>query len=148
MKYTEAKFNRVFILRLEDGDIIHETIEKFAKEKNIKSAVVILLGGADKDSKLVVGPKESRAAKIEPMEYILNNAYEMLGVGTIFLDEKNEPILHLHISAGREAQTITGCIRLGVKTWYIGEVIIIELTDCKVIRKYDTDTGFKLMTPI
>ena len=52
MKYSEAKLGRVFVLRLEDGEIIHQIVEKFARGKNIKSASVILLGGADKDSRI------------------------------------------------------------------------------------------------
>ena len=146
MKYCETKISRVFVVRLEDGDIIHETLEKFAEDKDIKSAAVFILGGADESSKLVVGPLEGRASKIQPMEYILNNVYEMVGVGTIFRDEKNKPILHLHISAGRKNETITGCVRLGVKTWHIGEVVIFELSDCSALRKFDKDTGFKLLT--
>ncbi|MDY6863052.1 MAG: DUF296 domain-containing protein, partial [Thermodesulfobacteriota bacterium] len=29
MKYSQAKPGRIFVIRLEDGDIIHEEIEKF-----------------------------------------------------------------------------------------------------------------------
>ena len=32
MKYSEAKQGRTFIIRLEDGDILHEKIEEFARE--------------------------------------------------------------------------------------------------------------------
>ena len=38
MRYTEARPGRVFILRLEYGDIVHETIERFAVEHNIVAA--------------------------------------------------------------------------------------------------------------
>ncbi len=31
MKYSEAKQGRVFVIRLEDGDIVHEELEMFAK---------------------------------------------------------------------------------------------------------------------
>ncbi|HEC32525.1 MAG TPA: DUF296 domain-containing protein, partial [Deltaproteobacteria bacterium] len=29
MKYAEAKLGRVFVIRLEDGEIVHEVVEKF-----------------------------------------------------------------------------------------------------------------------
>ena len=32
MKYAEARAGRIFVIRLEDGDIVHEAIEKFARE--------------------------------------------------------------------------------------------------------------------
>ena len=60
MKYSEAKQGRVFILRLEDGDIVHEEIEKFASDHSICAAGLIILGGADQGSQLVVGPKQDR----------------------------------------------------------------------------------------
>ncbi len=53
MKYSEIKPGRVFVMRLEDGDIIHEEIEKFAKERSISCAYLTALGGIDKDSKLI-----------------------------------------------------------------------------------------------
>jgi len=36
MKYSEAKLGRVFVLRLEDGEIIHQIVEKFAQKKKYK----------------------------------------------------------------------------------------------------------------
>ena len=60
MKFSEAKPGRFFILRLEDGDILHECIESFARERNIRAAALIAMGGADAGSKLVVGPAEGR----------------------------------------------------------------------------------------
>ena len=101
MKYSQARQGRIFVIRLEDGDIIHEEIEKFSREKSIKAAALIILGGADKNSKLVVGPKHGRKEPIVPMEYILDNAHETAGTGTIFPDEKGKPILHMHIACGR-----------------------------------------------
>ena len=47
MKYSEAKQGRIFIIRLEDGEILHETIEAFAAAKKIRAAALIVLGGAD-----------------------------------------------------------------------------------------------------
>jgi len=57
MKYSEAKSGRVFVLRLEDGDVLHESIEAFARARGIRAAALIALGGADKGSTLVVGPE-------------------------------------------------------------------------------------------
>ncbi len=147
MKYSQAKQGRIFVIRLEDGDIIHEEIEKFAREESIKAAALIILGAADKGSKLTVGPKEGREKPIVPVEHILDNVNELAGVGTIFPDEKGNPKLHMHISCGREASTITGCVRMGVKTWHILEVVLFELIDTKAVRILDPATGFKMLKP-
>ena len=32
MKYSQASLGRVFVVRLEDGDIVHECLERLARE--------------------------------------------------------------------------------------------------------------------
>ena len=147
MKYSEAKQGRVFVIRLEDGEIIHEKLEFFAVEKKIKAAAITVLGGVDKGSILIIGPEESRSAKIIPMELTLDDAHECTGIGTIFPDKNGALILHMHISAGRKDKTVTGCVRRGVKVWYVLEVIIIELLDSTAKRLPDDVTGFELLVP-
>ena len=85
MKYTEAKQGRVFVIRLEDGDIIHEEIEKFATRKSIKAASLIIIGGADKGSKLIVGPKQGRSQSITPMVHILEDVHQVPKILEIYL---------------------------------------------------------------
>jgi len=147
MKYSEASQGRIFVLRLEDGEILQEQIEKFALNKEIQSAKVQLLGGIDKGSKLIVGPAEGRSAIIEPMIYVLDEMHEAVGNGTIFQNEKGIPRLHCHLSCGRNEKAICGEIREGVKVWHVMEVIITELTSCKAVRRIDDLTGFELLQP-
>ena len=147
MKYSQAKQGRTFIIRLEDGDIVHEEIEKFAREKSIKAAALIILGGADKGSKLIVGPEHGRREPIIPMEHVLDNVHEIAGTGTIFPDENGKPVLHMHMACGRKTSSATGCIRKGVKVWYVMEVILFELVDTTAVRAFEPTTGFELLRP-
>ena len=147
MKYSQARPGRIFVIRLEDGDIIHEEIEAFAKELGIQAASLIIVGGADRDSRLVVGPKQGRSHPIEPMSFVLDNVHEIAGTGTIFPDQDGNPVLHLHIACGRNNSTITGCARQGVKVWYVMEAIVYELTDTTAMRHPDPATGFELLVP-
>ena len=147
MKYAEAKQGRIFILRLEDGDVLHEVVERFAKSKKIRAAAVIAVGGADKGSRLVVGPQRGRAARIVSMQTVLDEVHEAAGVGTLFPDERGQPILHMHMAAGRKKKAVTGCVRVGVKTWHILEVILFELLRTRAVRKLDPKLGFKLLQP-
>ena len=147
MKYSQAEQGRVYVIRLEDGDILHESIEKFAREKSIHTATVTAVGGVDKGSRLIVGPDNGRAAKIVPMEYVLDDVYEVTGCGTIFPDEDGNPILHMHLACGRNEHTVTGCVRAGVKVWQVLEIIITELTGCSAKRSLDSVTGFRLLRP-
>lgn len=147
MKYTEAEFGRVFVLRLDDGEILHEVIEQFARDHKIKAAALIAVGAADKDSALVVGPAGRKQRPVNPMVRLLENASEITGTGTLFPDEKGEPILHMHVAAGRAEKTTTGCVRRGVKIWHVAEIVIFELRNADAVRKLNAELGFTLLEP-
>lgn len=147
MRYSQAETGRVFVLRLEHEEILHETIENFAREQHIERAVVWAVGGADHGSQLVVGPENGGKTPFIPMKTGLVGTHEVFGVGTIFPDsETGAPILHMHMSCGRENRVITGCVRAGVKVWHVLEVVIQELVKNKATRAPDY-TGFKLLAP-
>jgi predicted DNA-binding protein with PD1-like motif len=140
MQYTEAKTGRVFIVKLEPGEIIHESIEKVARtEKITAGAVLIVGGGGGGDSRLVVGPVDSSAARVTVMEHMLDDAHELTGAGTLVSAESGEPVLHMHISAGRGDSSVTGCIRRGVRVWGALEVTIVEFTGAAAFKKYEED---------
>jgi len=145
MQFTEAKLGRVFVLRLHDGDHLPDALENFAAEKKVSSAICFLVGGAKDNSRVVVGPKDGNATPPEPMITLLRGVHEVCGVGTIFTDEKGKPKLHMHASFGRNDNTLTGCVRMGVDVWRIGEVIILELTETSAKRIKDKDTGFEFL---
>jgi predicted DNA-binding protein with PD1-like motif len=147
MKYSEAKMGRVFVVRLEQDEILHEVMEKFASDKNISAAACIALGAADKGSRFVVGPEDGNARSVVPMEHLLAEAHEIAGTGTIFPDEEGRPMLHMHLATGRQNSTITGCVRKGVKVWQVIEVIIFELLDTEALRKKSEPVGFFVLEP-
>ncbi|MDY6836103.1 MAG: PPC domain-containing DNA-binding protein [Chloroflexota bacterium] len=148
MIYSQAKQGRVFIIRLEDGDVLHEEIERFARAKSITAATLIAVGGADKGSRIVVGPECGRSEQIIPMEHVLENVHEIAGVGTIFPNESGIPVLHMHMAFGRQTSTVAGCVRKGVRVWHIMEIILLELVDTEAMRVRDQRTGFELLKPI
>jgi uncharacterized protein len=145
LNYTEASIARIFILRLHHDETLHEVIEKFAEKKQIKSALCFFLGGAQDKSKVVVGPKDSEAMPPEPMVTLLRGVHEACGVGTIFSDEESKPKLHMHASFGRNDNAITGCVRMGVDVWQIGEVVILELASDSAKRVKNKETGFEFL---
>jgi predicted DNA-binding protein with PD1-like motif len=51
------------------------------------------------------------------------------------------------MACGRNAETVTGCIRRGVKVWQVMEVIVFELIDTTGKRVFEPDTGFELLHP-
>jgi predicted DNA-binding protein with PD1-like motif len=149
MKYSEASLGRVFVIRLEHGDVIPGAVEALAREKNVRAGVLVILGGADAGSRLAVGPEDGD--DIQPgmpvMQQVLAGVHEGIGAGTLFPDETDRPVLHLHLACGRAASTLTGCSRGGVVVWRYMEAVLFELTNTGGRRVIDPDTGFKMLLP-
>ena len=145
MQFTEAKLGRVYVLRLHDGDRLPDVLESFAAEKNVSTGLCFFLGGAKENSRVVVGPKDCYNLPPEPMVTLLERVHEACGVGTIFSDETGKPKLHMHSSFGRSENTVTGCVRMGVEVWQIGEVMIIEFTEAQARRVIDKKTNFEFL---
>lgn len=141
MQITEAKFGRIFVVRLEDGERLPDAIEKLAGNKKIRSALVLLLGGA-KDGKLVVGPGKGGKQKILTQSF--HSGHEIMGIGTIFAGAHG-PELHLHTAVGRGKSVLVGCGRTGWQVNFIVEAVIIELMGLNAKRALDTATGFHLL---
>jgi predicted DNA-binding protein with PD1-like motif len=145
MQFTEAKFGRVFVLRLHDGEHLPDVLESFAAENNVTKALCFFLGDVKEKGRVVVGPKDGYTLPPEPMVTLLNGVHEACGVGTIFADEEGKPKLHMHASFGRNEKAITGCVRMGIEVWRIGEVIVLELVGITAHRAKDSETGFEFL---
>jgi predicted DNA-binding protein with PD1-like motif len=144
MKVSEGKPGRVFILRLEDGDILPDSIERFAAEKGVSAGYVVVVGGVG-EGEVVVGPRNSSQMPPEPILLPIDGAHELAGVGIIAPDKDGRPVLHIHAALGRAGKTTAGCLRPGVKTWLVGEAVLYEVLDADVVRKKDTRSGFDLL---
>ena len=68
------------------------------------------------------------------------------GTGTLFPDEEGNPTVHTHMACGRNANTVTGCIRDGVKVWQVMEIVLFELIDFNGNRIFDANLGFKTLS--
>ena len=113
MKVSEGRIGRVFVIRLEDGDVIPECIEEFAEEKEISVGQVVLVGGIG-GGDVVVGPRHSDKMPPDPVLLPVDGAHEVAGVGVLAPDEDGKPVLHIHGALGRSGKTLTGCLRPGV----------------------------------
>ena len=134
------------MIRLEDGDVVPECIERFAADNGVSVGHVILIGGIG-DGEVVVGPRRSDERPPEPMLLPLDGAHEAAGVGVLAPGEDGKPVLHIHAALGRSGKTTTGCLRPGVKTWLVAEAIIYEILDANVARIKDDASGFSLLEP-
>jgi len=145
LKGVQMTSGRCFVLRLHEGEVLHESIESFAREHGIRSAVVTAVGGAEDGSQIVMGPRDGHVLPVEPMLHTLQGQHEMGGSGTVFLDDSGLPILHMHASFGRDGRSVTGCVRAGVTVWLVMEVVLQELIGDGARRVIDPRTGFALL---
>jgi predicted DNA-binding protein with PD1-like motif len=144
MKAAEGKIGRVFVIRLEDGDVIPDCIEMFALEKGISAGHVVLIGGAG-PGEIVTGPRRPDEMPPEPIVLPVDGAHEAVGNGFIAPDKHGRPVLHIHAALGRAGNTVTGCLRPGIRTWLVGEVIIYEILGTDAKRLHDMKSGFTLL---
>jgi len=146
MRASTGRIGRVFVIRLEDGDRLPECIERFAEAQGVRIGHAVLIGGVG-GGEVVVGPRRSDAMPPDPMLLPVDGAHEVAGVGVLAPDEDGRPVLHMHAALGRAGKTTTGCIRPGVDTWLVGEVVLYEILDARAVRRRDPATGFALLEP-
>jgi len=146
MKACEGQIGRVFVIRLEDGDQVPGCIERFAAERGVSVGHVIMVGGIG-GGQVVAGPRCSDQAPPEPVLLPVDGAHEVVGVGVLAPGENGQPVLHIHAALGRSGNTLTGCLRPGVATWLVGEVILYEILGTDAKRIADEASGFALLEP-
>ena len=145
MKATEGRIGRIFIIRLEEGDIIPDCIEEFARKKAVSAGHVVIVGGIG-SGEVVVGPRDSDKMPPDPMHLPVDGAHEVLASGIIAPDKEGIPVLHIHGALGRAGNTLTGCFRYGVTTWLVGEVVLYEILGTDMKREKDEVSGFELLS--
>jgi predicted DNA-binding protein with PD1-like motif len=144
MQSAEGKMGRVFILRLEDGDLLPAAIEGFAEEKHVKNGFVLLVGGIG-SGQVVVGPRITDQMPPDAMLLPIDGAHEVVGVGILAPGPDGKITMHMHAAMGRSGKTTTGCIRPGVKTWLVAEAILYEITGLDAKRMLNKKSGFALL---
>ena len=146
MKACEGQMGRVFVIRLEDGDVVPECIEHFAEENGVSVGHVVLVGGVG-DGKVIAGPWRAEEMPPQPILLPVDGAHEVVGLGILAPDEDGKPQLHIHAALGRSGKTMSGCLRYGVTTWLVGEVILYEILGAKVARVEDKESGVVFLEP-
>ena len=146
MKACQGRIGRVFVIRLDDGDMVPGCIERFAEENGVSVGHAILVGGIG-GGEVVVGPRHSVEKPPQPMFLPVDGAHEVVGVGVLAPDEDGKTVLHIHAALGRSGQTMCGCLRPGVTTWLVAEVILYEILGASVARLKDEESGFMLLEP-
>jgi len=142
VKYTKGSIGRVFLIKFDNKDVLLDEIDKLARKERIKAATFIFLG-ALREGDLVTGPKKP-VIPPEPNWTAFKDAWEVLGIGTIFANKKG-PQIHIHTAMGKKDRTLTGCIRKGTKVFLVIEAVLFELKGVKAAKEIDPATGLNLL---
>lgn len=139
MEYQAGSVGRVFYIRLDDGDDVHQCIRELVAREDVRCAWFQAFGGL-KSAGVVTGPKEP-VMPPEPVWAILTDAREILGIGSVFWDGQT-PLIHLHAAMGHHGETLTGCVRKDSTVYLVIEVLLVEVTGIDVSRPWSAERGF------
>ncbi len=143
MNYQTGRAGRIFYIRLDDGDDLHESVIEVVMREKVQCAWLQVFGGL-KSAGVVIGPKEP-VMPPEPVWKTIEDAREILGTGSIFWDDE-KPLIHLHAALGHHGETLTGCVRRDSRVYLIAEVMLIEVKGIEVSRPWFDKGGFNRPT--
>jgi len=143
MKYRQGHLGRVLVVKIEHGDDLLNELRQLAVKEKLSAAVLFLIGALKKAS-LVAGPQED-VIPPSPVWHSFDDAHEIVGIGTLFTDQNQQPVIHLHAAAGRADDCRAGCIRGDTETYLVVEVIILEILGSGAMRKLDAITGMDML---
>lgn len=139
MKTLEAKLGRVIFARLFENEDLLEAISNTAKQRGIKAGFFILIGTLKK-AKLGF----YRQGKYEPIP--IGGPVEIVScMGNISLKEEKELVVHAHISVSNEkGEVLGGHLLPGCIVAVTAELVLVEVVDVKLQRKFDEETKLYL----
>ena len=143
MQYSEGRLGRVFVIRLEDGEDLIESIQRFAEQMDVSAGMIHFLG-ALREGRLITGPKKPTIPPGPPFVQELEGSWETFGVASVYPGEGGKPAVHIHASAGQDDRALTGCLREKATTYLVVEAVVFEFCGLEARRVVDEMTGLSL----
>jgi len=142
MEYFSTEgLGRTFILRLNHGDCLLESIIGLIRKENLKDAVIVsAIGTLDKCKLHMV--VTTGYPPVEHYEHWENKPLELSSIDGIIADGKP----HLHVVVSDRERAYSGHLEEGCRVLYLAEIVIIELKSLDLTRVYDDDRIMKLVS--
>jgi hypothetical protein len=138
--FTADKVGRSVVLRLDQGDLVLESIEKVLEETGIQQGVVISGIGTLDQSVLHMVTTTGYPA-VEYFDKKVDQPLEVVSIQGYIAD--GMPHLHMMISDRNGA--LGGHLEHGCRTLYLCEIVIMEYLDIDVQRMMDKKQINKLV---
>mgnify|MGYP000203285798 CR=1 FL=1 len=130
--FIASKIGRIFLLRLDPGDYVLESIKELVKKEGIKDAIVISAIGTLDQCILHMVTTTSYPPK-EFFKRWKNKPLELASVMGIIAN--GEP--HLHAVVSDHEVAYAGHLEKGCRTLYLAEIAIVEIEGANLTRIRD-----------
>ncbi len=144
MDYRSGSTGRTLVIRFDHGDDFLNGLKEVIIKEKIRNGWFHVIGGMG-EADVVIGPKKP-VMPPEPIWQEVRSPREMLGTGSIYWDENEEPKIHLHTALGDHGESMTVCMRAQTKTYLILEVYLIEIIGFTASRPWYDKGGFNRLT--
>ena len=130
MKYFIGKeIGRTFVLRLDEGDYLLESINELIYNEKVNNGVVIS-GIGTLDNCVTHMVMTTSYPPVEHFENWVDKPLELSSIDGVIADGKP----HLHIVVSDHEKAYSGHLEKGCKVLYLAEIVIVEFKDLDLKR--------------
>jgi predicted DNA-binding protein with PD1-like motif len=130
--FTASKRGRVFLLRLDRGDLCLESIETLIQQEGLQNGVVTSgIGTFDRTTLHMV--TTTGFPPVEHFETWTDLPLEVMSIDGLIIDT----VPHLHCTVADTQRAYGGHLEYGCRTLYLCEIMIEELLDVSLTRVLD-----------
>ena len=137
--FSTEKTGRIFVLRLDPGDYLLESIEGLVQKESVKDAVVVSAIGTLDEYRVHWVTTTGFPAE-NHFEHWKDKPLELASVGGVIANGKP----HLHIVVSDSEKAYSGHLERGCRVLYVAELVIIELKSLNLARERCEDYVVRL----
>jgi hypothetical protein len=139
--FSTQEIGRVFVLRLDQGDMVLESINELIAKEGIKDAVVISgIGTLDRCTLHMV--MTTGYPPVEHFESWEDKPLELSSIDGIIANGKP----HLHAVVADHEKAYSGHLENGCRVLYLAEIVIMEIKSLDLTRVYNDKNILKLIS--
>jgi len=145
MEYFSTKeFGRAFVLRLDQGDMVLESINELVAKEGIKDAVVVSgIGTLDRCTLHMVMTTDY--PPVEHFERWEDKPLELASLASIDgIIADGKP--HLHAVVSDHEKAYAGHLENGCRVLYLAEIVIVEVKSLDLVRVRNNKNILKLVS--
>jgi len=133
------KYGSKWIIRIDKGEDIVQTLKKFCEDNNIKLGTINGIGAVNK---ITIGLFETKTKKYHTKEF--TGDYEITNLSGNISTMNKEVYLHLHITLADKNQHACGGHLSSAVISGTGEILIEEI-EGEIEREFNKEVGLNLL---